>query len=113
MHRGNLRGILDPRNRSGERGAGALSLGRWSTPIAQVHSRRYVYDDKNNKCNLAYLEKPRVQGQDGKLRMRARFSGEDHGSQKSYPRESLTIFTSRILTNDALVLAIDCALTVN
>jgi hypothetical protein len=37
--------------------------------------RRYVYNDKTNKCNFAYLEKPRVEGQDGKLRMRARFSG--------------------------------------
>lgn len=37
--------------------------------------RRYVHNDQANKCNFAYLEKPRVQGQDGKLRMRARFSG--------------------------------------
>ena len=37
--------------------------------------RRYVHNDSTNKCNFAYLEKPHVQGQDGKLRMRARFTG--------------------------------------
>jgi len=151
--------------------------------------RRYVYNDKNNKCNFAYLEKPRVQGQDGKLRMRARFSGrsslnmfgkcvglgdafdviitalpqykdgniglndvkavpdghtgyyirrvcdaltasllhnfrypvaaaaksmlEDPGAQKSYPRELGDFHVTEIrVTNDALVLAIDFALTV-
>ena len=151
--------------------------------------RRYVYNDKANKCNFAYLEKPRVQGQDGKLRMRARFSGrsalnmfgkcvglgdafdviitalpqykdgnialndvkavpeghtgyyirrvcealttsllhnfrypvaaaaksmlEDPGAQKSYPRELGDFRVTDIrVTNDALVLAIDFALTV-
>ena len=37
--------------------------------------RRYVHNDSTNKCNFAYLEKPHVQGEDGKLRMRARFTG--------------------------------------
>jgi len=37
--------------------------------------RRYVHNNKDNKCNFAYLEKPRVQGMDGKLRIRARFTG--------------------------------------
>ncbi len=37
--------------------------------------RRYVHNDQTNKCSFAYLEKPRIQGQDGKLRMRARFTG--------------------------------------
>lgn len=151
--------------------------------------RRYVYNDKANKCNFAYLEKPRVQGQDGKLRMRARFTGrsalnmfgkcvglgdafeviitalpqykdgniglndvkampdghtgyyirrvcdaltssllhsfrypvaaaaksmlEDPGAQRSYPRELGEFRVTDIqVTNDALVLSIDFALTV-
>ncbi len=37
--------------------------------------RRYVHNDKNNKCNFAYLEKPQIQGVDGHLRIRAKFTG--------------------------------------
>ena len=37
--------------------------------------RRYVRGDKNNKCNFAYLEKPQIQGDAGRLRIRARFTG--------------------------------------
>ena len=37
--------------------------------------RRYVHNDKSNKCNFAYLEKPHIQGADGHLRIRARFTG--------------------------------------
>src|SRR5215831_17178745 len=37
--------------------------------------RRYVKGSKDNKCSFAYLEKPQVRGQDGRLRMKARFSG--------------------------------------
>ena len=37
--------------------------------------RRYVRGDRTAKCNFAYLEKPRVQGEAGKLRIRARFTG--------------------------------------
>ena len=37
--------------------------------------RRYVYHDKSNKCNFAYLEKPQIQGADGRLRIRAKFTG--------------------------------------
>jgi hypothetical protein len=37
--------------------------------------RRYVHGDRTAKCNFAYLEKPRVQGEAGKLRIRARFTG--------------------------------------
>src|ERR1039458_10792453 len=31
--------------------------------------------DKNDKCNFAYLEKPQIQGEGGRLRIRARFTG--------------------------------------
>jgi hypothetical protein len=37
--------------------------------------RRYVHGDKNNKCNFAYLEKPKVRGDGGRLTIRARFTG--------------------------------------
>ena len=37
--------------------------------------RRYVKGSKENKCNFAYLEKPQVRGENGRLRMKARFSG--------------------------------------
>jgi hypothetical protein len=37
--------------------------------------RRYVHGDRMAKCNFAYLEKPRVQGEAGRLRIRARFTG--------------------------------------
>ena len=37
--------------------------------------RRYVRGAKDNKCNFAYLEKPQVRGENGRLRMRARFTG--------------------------------------
>jgi hypothetical protein len=37
--------------------------------------RRYVRGDQNKKCNFAYLEKPLVHGENGRLRVRAKFSG--------------------------------------
>jgi hypothetical protein len=37
--------------------------------------RRYVKGSKENKCNFAYLERPQVRGENGRLRMKARFSG--------------------------------------
>ncbi len=37
--------------------------------------RRYVHGTKADKCNFAYLEKPRIEAGDGRLRIRARFTG--------------------------------------
>jgi hypothetical protein len=37
--------------------------------------RRYVHGSKTNKCNFAYLEKPQVRGEGGRLRIKARFTG--------------------------------------
>ena len=37
--------------------------------------RRYVHNDKSNKCNFAYLEAPHIQGAGGRLRIRAKFTG--------------------------------------
>jgi hypothetical protein len=43
--------------------------------IFTQEGRRYVHNDKSNKCNFAYLEKPQIQGVDGRLRIRAKFTG--------------------------------------
>jgi hypothetical protein len=37
--------------------------------------RRYVHGARTDKCNFAYLEKPQVRGEDGRLHMRAHFTG--------------------------------------
>jgi hypothetical protein len=37
--------------------------------------RRYVHGSKATKCNYAYLEKPEVRGEGGRLRVKARFTG--------------------------------------
>lgn len=37
--------------------------------------RRYVRGSRENKCNFAYLEKPQVRGERGRLVMRAHFTG--------------------------------------
>jgi hypothetical protein len=37
--------------------------------------RRYVHGSKTTKCDFAYLERPQIRGQDGKLRITARFTG--------------------------------------
>lgn len=37
--------------------------------------RRYVRGNRGNKCNFAYLEKPQVRGDNGRLLMRAHFTG--------------------------------------
>ena len=38
--------------------------------------RRYVRGDKNAKCSFAWLEKPSVSGEGGKLLVRAKFTGQ-------------------------------------
>ena len=37
--------------------------------------RSYFHGSKESRCNFAYLEKPQVRGESGRLRMKARFSG--------------------------------------
>ncbi|MBZ5728515.1 MAG: hypothetical protein LAP87_26475 [Acidobacteriia bacterium] len=46
-----------------------------SQQVFTHEGRRYVHGAKGNKCNFAYLEKPQVRGEDGRLRIRAKFSG--------------------------------------
>ena len=58
--------------------------------------RRYVHGDRTAKCNFAYLEKPRVQGDAGKLRIRARFTG----------RSALNMFGQCVGLGDAFDVAI-------
>ena len=43
--------------------------------VFSQEGRRYVHGSKANKCNFAYLEKPQVRGEGGRLRMKARFTG--------------------------------------
>jgi len=61
--------------------------------------RRYVKGDKANKCNFAYLEKPQVQSENGKLRIRAKFSG----------RSSLNMLGQCVGLGDAFDLVISAA----
>jgi hypothetical protein len=43
--------------------------------VFSQEGRRYVHGSKTNKCNFAYLEKPTVRGEGGRLLMKARFTG--------------------------------------
>ena len=58
--------------------------------------RKYVRGSAAAKCNFAYLEKPRFQGTDGKLRIRARFTG----------RSALNMFGQCVGLGDAFTAAI-------
>ena len=46
-----------------------------SEQVFTQEGRRYVKGSRENKCNFAYLAQPRVRGENGLLRMKARFSG--------------------------------------
>ena len=58
--------------------------------------RRYVHGSAATKCNFAYLEKPHFQGADGKLRIRAKFTG----------RSALNMFGQCVGLGDAFTVAI-------
>jgi hypothetical protein len=58
--------------------------------------RRYVHNDKSNKCNFAYLDKPRIRSDGGKLRIHAHFTG----------RSALNIVGQCVGLGDAFDLAI-------
>ena len=58
--------------------------------------RRYVHNDRTNKCNFAYLEKPQVRGEGARLRIHARFTG----------RSALNIVGQCVGLGDAFDLAI-------
>jgi hypothetical protein len=46
-----------------------------SEQVFTQEGRRYVRGAKSDKCNFAYLEKPQVRGDAGRLLMRAHFTG--------------------------------------
>src|ERR1700683_5710883 len=58
--------------------------------------RKYVHGSAAAKCNFAYLEKPHFQGADGKLRIRAKFTG----------RSALNMFGQCVGLGDAFTAAI-------
>jgi hypothetical protein len=61
--------------------------------------RRYVHGTATAKCNFAYLEKPSVQGDGGKLRFHAKFTG----------RSALNMFGQCVGLGDAFTVAITAA----
>jgi hypothetical protein len=58
--------------------------------------RRYVKGDQKTKCSFAYLEHPQIQGKDGLLRIRARFTG----------RSALNMFGQCVGLGDAFTVVI-------
>jgi hypothetical protein len=58
--------------------------------------RRYVHGDKTTTCSFAYLERPRVEADRGRLRIRARFTG----------RSALNVFGQCVGVGDAFDLSI-------
>jgi hypothetical protein len=58
--------------------------------------RKYVHGDRKARCNFAYLEHPRFQGADGRLRIRARFTG----------RSALNMFGQCVGLGDAFTVVI-------
>jgi hypothetical protein len=67
-----------------------------SQTIFTQDGRRYVHNDKSNKCNFAYLDKPKVRSDGGKLRIHAHFTG----------RSALNIVGQCVGLGDAFDLAI-------
>jgi hypothetical protein len=58
--------------------------------------RRYVHGSQTTKCNFAYLEKPQIRGEAGRLRIRARFTG----------RSALDVFGQCVGLGDAFYVVI-------
>jgi hypothetical protein len=74
---------------------GALQRMLADTVFTQ-EGRRYVRGTKTDKCNFAYLERPRIEGAGGRLRIRARFTG----------RSSVDMFGKCVGLGDAFEVAI-------
>ena len=58
--------------------------------------RRYVRGSEKTPCNFAFLERPRIQGKDGRLNIRANFTG----------RSALDMFGKCVGLGDAFVVLI-------
>jgi hypothetical protein len=65
--------------------------------------RHYVRGNKNTHCQFAYLEAPRIDGDGGRLRIRARFSG----------RSALDLFNRCVGLGDSFDLTITAVPTVH
>ena len=61
--------------------------------------RRYFRGDKKARCSFAYLEKPRIEGEGGRLRVHAKFSG----------RSAMNVFGACVGLGDAFDLTIAAA----
>jgi len=59
--------------------------------------RKYVHGDRKTLCNFAYLEHPQIQGADGRLRIRAKFTG----------RSALNMFGQCVGLGDAFTVVIN------
>jgi hypothetical protein len=76
-----LRALLLPPGAGGPAGAVELHLrfGALERMLAEQvftqDGRRYVHGSRVNQCNFAYLERPQIREEDGRLRIRARFTG--------------------------------------
>ena len=77
-----------------------LQFGALERMLAQQvftqEGRKYVKGSEKTRCNFAYLEHPRIQGKDGRLVIRARFSG----------RSSLNMFGQCVGLGDAFTVVI-------
>lgn len=58
--------------------------------------RKYVHGDRKTRCDFAYLEHPQIQGADGRLRIRAKFTG----------RSALNMFGQCVGLGDAFTVVI-------
>ena len=58
--------------------------------------RKYVHGDRQTRCNFAYLEHPQIQGVDGRLHIRAKFTG----------RSALNMFGQCVGLGDAFTVVI-------
>lgn len=67
-----------------------------ASQIFTQDGRRYVKGDARTKCSFAYLEHPQIQGKDGLLRIRARFTG----------RSALNMFGQCVGLGDAFTVVI-------
>ena len=77
-----------------------LQFGALERMLAQQvftqEGRKYVKGSERTRCNFAYLEHPQFQGRDGRLVIRARFSG----------RSSLNMFGQCVGLGDAFTVVI-------
>lgn len=67
-----------------------------SKQVFTEDGRKYVYGNAKTRCNFAYLEHPQIQGADGMLHIRAKFTG----------RSALNMFGQCVGLGDAFTVVI-------